>query len=83
MKKLIKKFNDNKNKLKRKLTILNTTIISFITLTHTKVFATSNTESIDGFITFACDWLTKIRWSCSIGWWCNVCFRMATRRCGR
>ena len=27
---------------------------------ETRVFAASNTESIDSFINFACDWLTKI-----------------------
>ncbi len=77
MKNFIQKLNNSKNKFKKKITILNTTILSFIILTHSKVLATSNTDSIDGFITFACDWLTKIRWSSSISWWGNVCFRMA------
>lgn len=73
MKNLIKKFNDNKNKLKSKLTIFTETIASTIILTHSRVLAASNTESIDGFITFACDWLTKIRRSYSTSWRSNVC----------
>ncbi len=78
MKNLMKRFNDNKNKLKSKLIIFSETVASTIILTHSRVLATSNTESIDGFITFACDWLTKIRRSCSISWRSDVCFRMAT-----
>ena len=50
----------NLKKLKNKLSICSGTIASTFILAHSKVLAASNTESIDGFITFACDWLTKI-----------------------
>ena len=36
-------------------------------------FANSNTGQIDGFIDFACDWLTKIRRNNSFSRWSNVC----------
>ena len=53
MKKTIKK-------LKEKLTILIGAFTSTMILTHSRVLAESNTGSIDSFINFACDWLTKI-----------------------
>ena len=53
MKKLLKK-------LKNKLTILGGGITSALILAENRVYAASNTETIDGFISFACDWLTKI-----------------------
>lgn len=46
--------------IKNKLAILGGTITSTLILVESRVFAASNTESIDGFISFACDWLTKI-----------------------
>ena len=46
--------------IKNKLTILGGTIVSTLILAESRVFAASNTDSIDGFISFACDWLTKI-----------------------
>lgn len=60
MKKFIQSIKDNKIKLKNRLTICGGTIVSTFILAHSKIFAASNTESIDGFIKFACDWLTKI-----------------------
>ena len=48
------------NKIKEKAVTAGSTIIGAITIFETKVFAASNTESIDSFINFACDWLTKI-----------------------
>ena len=60
MKNLVKKIKNYKNKLKEKLTILCGSITSTLILTQCKVYATSGTESIDSFINFACDWLTKI-----------------------
>lgn len=60
MKKFIQRLKVNKIKLKNKLSICSGTIASTFILAHSKVLAASNTESIDGFITFACDWLTKI-----------------------
>lgn len=54
MKNLIKK-------LKTKLTIMSGTIVSTFIMLSNKVYAEgSNTSSIDSFVTFACDWLTKI-----------------------
>lgn len=46
--------------IKNKLTILGGTIASTLILAESRVLAASNTDSIDGFISFACDWLTKI-----------------------
>lgn len=46
-------------KLKEKMILIGTTMGSLI-LTESRVFADSNTQSIDSFINFACDWLTKI-----------------------
>ena len=46
--------------LTEKFTVIVTTIMSILILAETKVFANSNTGSIDSFINFACDWLTKI-----------------------
>ena len=47
-------------KIKEKLTIITSYILGTLILTHSKVLADSNTQSIDSFIDFACDWLTKI-----------------------
>ena len=49
-----------KNNVKQKLTILSGTILSTFILLNNRVLAASNTGSIDSFINFACDWLTKI-----------------------
>lgn len=58
--KLIQKIKDNKNIIKNKLTIFLGTLASTFILASTRVYAASGTESIDAFISFACDWLTKI-----------------------
>ena len=60
--KLIKKVKENKkiNKLKEKLVVLTGGILSSFVMLTSKVYAESNTGSIDSFINFACDWLTKI-----------------------
>lgn len=60
MNKLIEKIKINKTKLKNKLTIFGGTIASTFILASSRVYAASGTESIDAFINFACDWLTKI-----------------------
>lgn len=60
MKKFIQNLKFNTSKIKNKLSILSGTILSTFILAQSRVYAASNTESIDGFITFACDWLTKI-----------------------
>lgn len=71
MKKLLKN-------IKQKLTILCGSVTSALILAQSKVYAASGTESIDSFINFACDWLTKIRWCHCISRWCNVCTWLAT-----
>lgn len=50
----------NKNKIKNKLSVVSGILFSTFIIAQNKIYAASNTESIDGFITFACDWLTKI-----------------------
>lgn len=67
--------------IKEKLTVLCATITGTFILANSRVLAASNTQSIDSFINFACDWLTKIRRCNCLGWGCNVCFGMAKRRC--
>ena len=59
---LIKRFKENKkiSKLKEKITVLTGAIGSSMVLLTSRVYADSNTGSIDSFINFACDWLTKI-----------------------
>lgn len=54
------KNNKKISKLKEKITILSSTIIGTFIMAGSRVYADSNTGSIDSFITFACDWLTKI-----------------------
>ena len=56
----ILKNNKTLNKIKEKLTIIGATITNTFILANTRVLAASNTQSIDEFINFACDWLTKI-----------------------
>lgn len=81
MKNLLKSFKEKKNKIKNKLITLSTSIGVTLMFGTSKVCAASGTESIDSFINFACDWLTKIRWSCCSRWWSYVCSRMAKRGC--
>lgn len=78
MKKFIQNLKINKDKIKNKLSILSGTIVSTFIMAESKVYADSNTESIDGFITFACDWLTKIRRSSCSCWRSDVCSWLAT-----
>lgn len=47
-------------KLKEKLTVISTATMGILIIAQSRVLAASNTESIDSFINFACDWLTKI-----------------------
>ncbi len=56
----MKKIKEIIKKSKNKIAMIGTTMMSTIILTDAKVLAASNTESIDSFINFACDWLTKI-----------------------
>lgn len=79
----MKKIKNLFRKLKEKVTVIGTTLIGTLILADSRVLAASNTESIDSFINFACDWLTKNWWRYRISWWCNVCSWLAKRRCRR
>ena len=60
MKKLLSKLKEKSRKIKERVTIfIGATLVTFI-FGINSVYASSNTGSIDGFINFACDWLTKI-----------------------
>ena len=56
----MKKIKNLFRKLRDKVAVIGTTAMGTLVLAETRVFAASNTESIDSFINFACDWLTKI-----------------------
>ena len=56
----MKKIKNLYRRLKEKTTVIVITAMGSLTLAESKVFADSNTQSIDSFINFACDWLTKI-----------------------
>ena len=56
----MKKIKNLFRKLRDKVADIGTTAMGTLILAETRVFAASNTESIDSFINFACDWLTKI-----------------------
>lgn len=68
-------------KLKEKFAIVGITIMEILVFTESKILGASNTQSIDSFINFACDWLTKIRRSYCSCWWSYVCSWVAERRC--
>lgn len=46
--------------IKEKLRTITTTLMATLIMAETRVCAASNTQTIDGFINFACDWLVKI-----------------------
>lgn len=71
MKRLLRNF-------KKKTSILLGGLTTSFIIAQNKVYAASGTESIDSFINFACDWLTKIRRSRSTSWWRNVFSCLAT-----
>ena len=56
----MKKIKNLFRKLREKVAVIGTTAMGTLILAETRAFAASNTESIDSFINFACDWLTKI-----------------------
>lgn len=56
----MKKIKNLFRKLREKVAVIGTTAMGTLIFAETRVFAASNTESIDSFINFACDWLTKI-----------------------
>lgn len=76
MKKLIKS-------IKNKLAILSGAMISTLILVQNRIYAASNTESIDSFINFACDWLTKIGGVVALVGGVMFALRVAKRRCRR
>lgn len=77
----ILKNNKTLNKIKEKLTVLSATITGTFILANSRVLAASNTQSIDGFINFACDWLTKIGGVIALVGGVMFALRMAKRRC--
>ncbi len=79
MKKIKKLFG----KLKEKFTIIGTSAMATLILAESRVFADSNTGSIDSFINFACDWLTKIGGVIALVGGVMFALRMAKRRCRR
>lgn len=81
--KLIKQLKTKQklNKLKERLTVFGATIISTFIMANTRVLAASNTESIDSFINFACDWLTKIGGVIALVGGVMFALRLAKRRC--
>lgn len=58
MKNILK--NLKNNKFIKKLSVITGSIATTLMIANCRVYAASNTDSIDGFIDFACDWLTKI-----------------------
>ena len=56
----MKKIKNLFRKLREIVAVIGTTATGTLILAETRAFAASNTESIDSFINFACDWLTKI-----------------------
>ena len=72
-KKIMEKIKKMIRRLKEKFTFIGTTAIGTLILAESRVFADSNTDSIDSFISFACDWLTKIRRCNSTCRWSYVC----------
>lgn len=79
MKKIKKLFG----KLKEKFTIIGTSAMATLILAESRVFADSNTGSIDSFINFACDWLTKIGGVIALVGGVMFALRMAKGRCRR
>lgn len=79
MKKIIKSLKTNK--IREKLAIAIGTLTSTCILATNRIYAASNTESIDSFINFACDWLTKIGGVVALVGGVMFALRMAKRRC--
>lgn len=77
----MKKIKELLKKVKTKFSVISTTIVGTLILAESRVLADSNTQSIDSFINFACDWLTKIGGVIALVGRCNVRAGMAKRRC--
>lgn len=56
----MKKIAKLSKKLKEKISVMWATVVGTFIIAESRVLADSNTGSIDSFINFACDWLTKI-----------------------
>lgn len=56
----MKKITKLSKKLKEKISVMWATVVGAFIIAESRVLADSNTGSIDSFINFACDWLTKI-----------------------
>ena len=82
-KKIIKKIKNLFRKLKEKFIVAGTSVMGTLILAETRVLANSNTQSIDSFINFACDWLTKIGGVIALVGGVMFALRMAKRRCRR
>lgn len=78
MKGLLINLKEKNKKIKEKITILTGGILGTFLLGMNSVYAEgSNTGSIDSFINFACDWLTKIGGVVALVRWSDVRFRVA------
>ena len=79
----MKKIKNLFKKLKEKFIVAGTSLMGTLIIAETRVFADSNTQSIDSFINFACDWLTKIGGVIALVGGVMFALRMAKRRCRR
>lgn len=79
----MKKIKNLFRKLKEKIIVAGTSVMGTLILAETRVLADSNTQSIDSFINFACDWLTKIGGVIALVGGVMFALRMAKRRCRR
>ncbi len=79
----MKKIKNLFRKLKEKFIVAGTSVMGTLILAETRVLANSNTQSIDSFINFACDWLTKIGGVIALVGGVMFALRMAKRRCRR
>lgn len=79
----MKKIKNLFRKLKEKFIVAGTSVMGTLILAETRVLADSNTQSIDSFINFACDWLTKIGGVIALVGGVMFALRMAKGRCRR
>ena len=79
----MKKIKNLFRKLKEKFIVAGTSVMGTLILAETRVLANSNTQSIDSFINFACDWLTKIGGVIALVGGVMFALRMAKRSCIR
>lgn len=79
----MKKIKNLFRKLKEKFIVAGTSVMGTLILAETRVLADSNTQSIDSFINFACDWLTKIGGVIALVGGVMFALRLAKGRCRR